>query len=87
MAMTSFEPESGAGLETSGLPPESAGGASLTQRGDPVGFTAEVGGEPPETTDDPEEARRAVDEAAERDTGELNAGDQGGGDGGDRLDG
>ena len=71
--MTSFEPETGAGLETSGLPPESPGGASLTRGGDPVGFTAEVGGEPPETTDDPEEARRAVEEAAEHDTGQLNA--------------
>ncbi len=51
--------------ETAGLRPESAGGAGMTQEGAPIGFTAEVGGSPAPTTDDPDQVAHVVPEAAE----------------------
>lgn len=49
--------------ETEGLRPESPGGAGMTEEGRPIGFTADVGGEP-QSTDDPEELREQVPDAA-----------------------
>ena len=54
----------GEALETTGLRPESPGGAGMGEEGAPVGFTAEVGGALPQTTDDPAEVRAEVPDAA-----------------------
>ena len=52
-----------AGAETEGLRPESPGGAGLTEEGTPIGFTADVGGEP-QGTDDPDKLREELPDAA-----------------------
>jgi hypothetical protein len=54
------------GLETTGLRPESPGGAGLTEEGAPIGFTAEVGGVEVPVTDDPAQVRHVAPEASER---------------------
>ena len=64
-AMTSTgSNQPGDALETTGLRPESPGGAGMGEEGAPIGFTAEVGGALPETTDDPEQVRADVPDAA-----------------------
>jgi hypothetical protein len=61
------EPQPSGGAPSSGAREpgtgESQGGAGMLEEDAPIGFTADVGGKP-RSTDDPEEARAAVVDAA-----------------------
>lgn len=68
----STDPGQGHGAGQAAEPPESApaaalpqGGAGMLDEGAPIGFTADVGGEP-RSTDDADEVRDSVVEAARK---------------------